>query len=129
MFQQTIVIGNVGNDPELRYTAAGKPVANFSVATNERWKSQDGQMQERTTWFRVAAWDKLAENCNQYLRKGRQVLVIGRVSAHAYIAADNAPKATIEVTATTVRFLSPSGNGKAEPGPFADEAEEEEPPF
>ena len=126
MFQQTIVIGNVGNDPELRYTASGVPVANFSVAANERWKSQDGQPQERTTWFRVAAWNKLAENCNQYLHKGSKVMVIGRVSAHAYIAADNAPKATIEVTATTVRFLSPAGNGKTEPGAFAEEAEEEE---
>ena len=74
MFQQTIIIGNVGSDPELRYTAAGEPVANFSVATTERWKSQDGQTQERTTWFRVAAWNKLAETCNQYLRKGRQGL-------------------------------------------------------
>ena len=126
MFQQTIVIGNVGNDPELRYTASGVPVANFSVAANERWKSQDGQPQERTTWFRVAAWNKLAENCSQYLHKGSKVMVIGRVSAHAYIAADNAPKATIEVTATTVRFLSPAGNGKTEPGAFAEEAEEEE---
>jgi len=129
MFHQTIVIGYVGNDPELRYTASGVPVANFSVATHERWKSQDGQPQERTTWFRVAAWNKLAENCSQYLRKGREVLVIGRVSAHAYIAADNSPKATIEVTATTVRFLGAGGNGKAEPGPFAEEAEEEEPTF
>jgi single-strand DNA-binding protein len=125
MFQQTIVVGYVGSDPELRYTAAGKPVANFSVAVNERWKSQDGQLQERTTWFRVATWDKLAETCSQYVTKGKQVMVIGRVSAHAYIAADNAPKAMIDVTASTVRFLGPAGNGKAEPSPFADEAEEE----
>ena len=126
MFQQTIIIGNLGGDPELRYTASGVPVATFSVATSEHWKSQDGQPQERTTWFRVSAWNKQAETCNQYLHKGNKVMVVGRVSAHAYIAADNAPKATIELTATNVRFLSPAGNGKTEPGPFADEAEEEE---
>ena len=114
--------------PELRYTASGVPVANFSVATTERWKSQDGQPQERTTWFRVSAWNKQAETCNQYLHKGNKVMVVGRVSAHAYIAADNAPKATIELTATNVRFLSPAATAKQSRGPLPRKRRRKNPP-
>jgi single-strand DNA-binding protein len=75
MFQQTIVIGNLGNDPEMKFTANGTPVAHFSVAVNEKYGERAS-----TTWFRVTAWDKLGEVCNQYLAKGRMVMVIGTVS-------------------------------------------------
>ncbi|MCS6843869.1 MAG: single-stranded DNA-binding protein [Caldilineales bacterium] len=121
MFQQLIIIGNLGSDPELRYTQDGTPVASFSVAVNRRWTSPDGSHGEETTWFRVTAWRKLAELCNQYLRKGRQVMVIGRVSARAYTAANGEPRATLEVTADTVKFLG----GRPEESPFAEPVEEE----
>lgn len=123
MFQQLIIIGNLGSDPELRYTSDGTPVAGFSVAVNRRWTNADGSHGEETTWFRVSAWRKLAETCNQYLRKGRQVMIIGRVSARAYTAADGQPRASLDVTATDVRFL---GGPRGEESPFAEPAGEEE---
>lgn len=122
MFQQLILVGNLGSDPELRYTSDGTPVASFSLAVNRRWTNQDGSHGEETTWFRVSVWRKQAETVNQYLRKGRQVLVIGRVSARAYTAANGEPRASLEVTADTVRFL---GGGRGEESPFAEPAEEE----
>ena len=111
MYQNTTIVGNLGRDPEMRYTQDGVPVTNFSVATNERWTDRDGQPQERTTWFRVTAWRKMAEACNQYLSKGKQVFVEGRVSASAWVPKDGGdPRATLELTARTVKFL-----GRREP--------------
>ena len=75
MYQKVIIVGNLGGDPELRYTPQGDPVTSFSVATNRRWTGRDGQPGEETCWFRVSVWGKQAESCNQYLSKGRQVLV------------------------------------------------------
>lgn len=123
MFQQLIIIGNLGGDPELRYTANGTPVANFNVAVNRRWAKEDGSQAEETTWFRVSAWNKLAEVCNQYLRKGRQVMVVGRVSASAYKAADGQPRASLDVTANSVKFL---GGARGEDGAFAESEQQEE---
>ena len=106
MYQKTIIVGNLGQDPEMRYTPSGVPVTHFSVAVDERWTDRDGQPQEHTTWFRVTAWRKWAELCNQYLSKGRQVLVEGRVSASAWQPQDGGdPRANLELTALTVRFL------------------------
>jgi len=79
MYQKIIIMGNLGNDPEMRYTPQGKPVTNFSVATNRKWTNADGTPGEETIWFRVSAWGKLGEVCNQYLSKGRQVFVEGRL--------------------------------------------------
>lgn len=110
MFQQLIIVGNLGNDPEMRYVSDGTPVTNFSVAVNRRWTNPDGSPGEETTWFRVAAWRKLAETCNQYLRKGQQVMVIGRVHARGYSGADGTPRASLDVTATDVRFLGSRGD-------------------
>lgn len=109
MFQQTLIIGNLGHDPELRYTREGTPVASFSVATTERWKDHSGEPQEKTTWFRVVAWSKLGELCHQYLAKGRKVMVVGTVDASAYDGKDGKPKASLELRAQTVKFLD-SGN-------------------
>ena len=78
MYQNLTLVGRLGRDPEMRYTPDGTPVCTFSVAVNRRWKSQEGQQVEETTWFRVSAWRKLAELCNEYLSKGRLVMVIGR---------------------------------------------------
>ena len=79
MYQQMTIVGNLGSDPEMRYTATGVPVTSFSVAVSRSWTNQQGERQEKTTWFRVSAWEKLAELCSQYLTKGRQVLVVGEI--------------------------------------------------
>ena len=137
MFEQTIIIGNLGNDPDLRYTIAGVPVCTMSVAVNRKWTNADGTPGEETKWFRATAWRKLAETCNQYLSKGRQVMVIGRVAASAFTGQDGSPRASLELTADTVRFLGGSNGGGREvhdegapaPAAMAASAFEEEVPF
>ncbi len=124
MFQQLVLVGNLGGDPELRYTSDGTPVTSFSVAVNRTWTKEDGSHGDETTWFRVTAWRKLAEAANQYLKKGRQVLVVGRVSGRGYVGADGTPRASLDVTAETIRFLS--GGPRSEESAFAEEAAEEE---
>ena len=79
MYQKVIIMGNLGRDPEMRYTPQGTPVTNFSVATSYKWTGADGTPNEETTWFRVSAWGRMAEVCNEYLSKGRQVFVEGRL--------------------------------------------------
>ncbi len=138
MFQKLIIVGNLGRDPEMRYTADGTPVTSFSVATSRRWTDQSGQQQERTVWFRVSAWRQLAETCNQYLSKGRQVLVEGELTEpRPYQSRDGDWRASLDVTARTVRFLGTRGDadtsGSApasydEEGP-SDVTTEEEIPF
>jgi single-strand DNA-binding protein len=110
MFQQTIIIGNLGRDPEMRYTPGGKAVTEFSVAVNRKWTSQDGNPGEETTWFRVTCWGKLAETTNQYLTKGRQVMVSGRVKASAWTSQEGEARATLELTAQDVKFLGGRGD-------------------
>ncbi len=111
MYQKTIIVGRLGGDPEMRYTPSGVPVTSFGVAVNKRWTDQNGEQQEKTTWFRVTAWRKLAENCAQYLHKGSLVFVEGDVDASAWTGQDGKPRATLELTAREVRFLTPKGNG------------------
>ena len=131
MYQSTVVVGHLGRDPEMRYTADGTPVTSFSVATTRKWTNAEGEPQERTTWFRVTAWRKLAETCNQYLTKGRLVLVEGDVDASAWSdKTSGEPRATIELRARIVRFLG----GTEERAETAEEetapgAPEEEIPF
>ena len=110
MYQTTTVIGHLGRDPEMRFTADGTPVTSFNIATTRKWTNAEGQNQEKTTWFRVTAWRKLAETCNQYLTKGQLVLVEGDVEASAWSdKTSNEPRATLELRARTVRFLSKKG--------------------
>lgn len=93
--------------PRLPYTLpSGQSVCNFSVAVSARWTNREGQPQEETTWFRVAVWGRQAETSNQYLAKGRRVLVEGRVSARAFIGNDGQPRASLELSARDVRFMS-----------------------
>ena len=105
MFSKTIVVGYLGRDPELRFTPSGQQVCSFSVATSRSWTDQSGQQQEKTTWFRVTAWGKLAELCHQYLSKGRLVLVEGEVDASAWTGQTGEPRASLELNARNVRFL------------------------
>jgi len=118
MYQKLIIIGNLGRDPEQRFLESGKAVTSFSVATSEKWTGQDGQPQERTVWWRVSAFGKLAEICKDYLHKGSKVYVEGRVQAdpktggpRIWNGQDGAPRASFELTADVVKFLSPKGEG------------------
>mgnify|MGYP001037730900 CR=1 FL=1 len=139
MFQKTIIVGNLGNDPELRYMADGTPVCNFSIATNRRWTdSQTGQPVDETTWFRVSVWGRQAETANQYLARGRQVLIEGRLRPDAqtggprtYTRQDGTVGASFELTAENVRFIGgrpDEANGAGESVPVA-AVESEDIPF
>jgi single-strand DNA-binding protein len=110
MFNQIILVGNLGNDPEMRYTPNGVPVTSFSLAVSKRWTSQDGQKQEKTTWYRINAWRKEAELASQYLTKGRQVMVVGELDeARMFTGRDGQVHVSLEVTAHTIRFLGGRG--------------------
>ncbi|HUB09735.1 MAG TPA: single-stranded DNA-binding protein [Myxococcales bacterium] len=111
---KVILIGNLGANPELRYTQGGQAVANFRIATNEKWNDKNGQAQERTEWHRIVVWGKLAELCNQYLTKGRQVYVEGRLQTREWMDKENHKNYTTEVVAQQVTFLG--GRDGAQPG-------------
>lgn len=113
MYQKTLVIGHLGRDPEMRYTPSGIPVTSFSVASTRKWTNANGELQEKTTWFRVTCWRKLAELTAQYLKKGRLVLVEGDIDASAYTDREGSPRATLELTATGIKFLGGRGEGEA----------------
>lgn len=104
-YQQTIVVGNVGKDAELKYLQNGQAVCNFSLAVGERWNNSAGEPQEKTTWFRVALWGQPAENLYQYITKGKQVMVIGTIDARAYAGSDGQPAASLELRARDVRLM------------------------
>lgn len=111
MYQQITLIGRLGNDPEMRYTPSGVPVTTFSLAVDRRWTDADGQLQEKTTWFRVTAWRRQAETISQYLEKGRPVLIIGEIEeARPWTDRDGNPRASLEVTAREFRFLGDRNN-------------------
>ena len=117
MYHKIILVGNLGKDPEMRYTPAGQAVTNFSMATSEKWTAQDGELHDRTIWWRVATWGKLAENVNTYLKKGSKMLVEGRMTADSngnpriWTGQDGASHASYEVTAQTVKFLNSRTDG------------------
>jgi single-strand DNA-binding protein len=105
---KVILIGNLGKDPELRYTPSGQPTANFSLATTERWTDKNGQKQERTEWHNIVAWGKLAELVNQYLKKGRSAYVEGRISTRSWDDRDGNKKYRTEIVANQIQFLGGS---------------------
>ena len=109
-FNKIIIVGNLGRDPELRYTAQGTPVCSFSMATNERRKDRNGEMQDHTTWFRITLWNRLAETASQYLQKGRQVYIEGRLRVEEYIDRDGKPRHSLEVFATDMQFIGTRGD-------------------
>jgi single-strand DNA-binding protein len=112
MYQRLVLVGNLGRDPEMRYTPNGTAVTSLSVATSRRYSTADGQQKEETVWFRVSVWGKQAEPCNQYLSKGAKVLVEGTLvpdengGPRVWTGSDGKPRASFEVRANTVRFLS-----------------------
>lgn len=119
MYHTIIIVGNLGKDPEMRYTPTGQAVTSFNVATNRQYTGSDGNMVKETIWFRVSVWGKQAESCSQYLKKGSKVLVEGRLTADAatggpkiWTRQDGTAGASFEVSAATVRFLSSRGEGE-----------------
>jgi single-strand DNA-binding protein len=117
---KVILVGRLGQNPEVRYTPSGAAVANFSVATNESWMDKSGQKQERTEWHRVVVWGKLAELCNQYLSKGRQAYIEGRLQTREWTDKEGVKKYTTEVQAQTVQFLGAGAGAGAGMGAGAE---------
>jgi single-strand DNA-binding protein len=113
-FNKIILVGNLGRDPELRYTPQGTPVCTFSLATNDRRKDKTGEMQDQTTWFRVTLWNRQAETASQYLQKGRPVYIEGRLRVEEYTDRDGKQRHSLEVTATDMQFI---GSRHDEPAP------------
>ncbi len=139
MYQKVIIVGNLGSDPEMRYMSDGTAVTSFSVATSRKWTNRgSGDQQEETTWFRVSVWRRQAEIANEYLSKGRQVLIEGRLKPdpqtggpRIWTRQDGTAGASFELTADYVRFVGgrDSGGFSAEDSSEAPPAEEDEIPF
>jgi single-strand DNA-binding protein len=125
---KVILVGNLGRDPEIRYTQSGQAVANFTLATSESYTSREGKREERTEWHRIVVWGKTAENCAQYLAKGRTVYVEGRLQTREWEDKEGQKRRTTEVVAQTVQFLGgprgsggPSRDGGGSEGPSSDD--------
>jgi single-strand DNA-binding protein len=138
MYHTIIIAGNLGKDPEMRYTPSGQAVTNFNVATSRQYTGSDGNQVKETIWFRISTWGKTAETCNQYLKKGSKVLVEGRLNPdpatggpRLWTRQDGTSAASYEVTANTVRFLSSRAETESAyaPGESEGVAESEDIPF
>lgn len=140
MYHKVIIVGNLGRDPEMRYTPGGQAVTSFSVAVDDSYTSKSGDRVKRTIWIRVSTWGKLAETCNNYLQKGRKVLVEGTLVAdpntgnpRVYTRQDGSTGSSFEVNANTVRFLSSKGEDggseAAEDSDLGEGLDDEEIPF
>lgn len=117
-----MIIGNVGRDPEMRYTPSGNPVTSFSVATNRFYNSPEGEKKKETEWFNIVTWNKLAETCNQYLTKGKQVYVEGRLQTRTWEGQDGQKRTSVEIVASTVKFL----DRQAATAPLSEEAAQQD---
>ena len=106
---KVILIGNLGSDPEVKYTPSGTAVANFNIATNESWVTKDGKKEERTEWHKIVVWSKLAELCGEYLAKGRPVYLEGRLQTRDWNDKDGNKRYTTEIVAQTIQFLGGPG--------------------
>jgi single-strand DNA-binding protein len=123
MYHTIIIVGNLGRDPEMRYTPNGTPVTSFNVASNRQYTNSQGERIKETIWFRVSAWNKLAETCNNFLKKGSKVLVEGRLvpdmstgGPRTYTRNDGTTGASFEVNANTVRFMDSKSDSSQGPG-------------
>lgn len=108
---KVIIMGTLGNDPELKYTASGQAVCNFSVATSENYKDKSGNKQTKTEWHKIVVWGATAENCNKHLHKGSKVLLEGSLQTRSWEDSNGAKRYTTEVVAKTVQFLGKSSGG------------------
>jgi len=118
---KVMVIGNLGTDPEMRFTPSGKPVTSFRIATTRTYLSPEGERRQETEWFSVVTWNKLAETCNQFLAKGRRAYVEGRLRTHSWEGQDGQRRFRTEIVANRVIFLDRAGVA-----PLPEEGEEEE---
>ena len=107
-----ILVGYLGKDPEQRFTQSGRPVTSFTLATSERWKVDDGEREQRTEWFNVVVWNRLAEVCKTYLGKGSRVYLEGRLQSRSY-ETENGKQRTLEVVASVVKMLDSAKNGNS----------------
>ena len=123
---KVMIIGHLGRDPEMRYTPSGRPVTTFSVATNRSWTTSDGEKRTDTEWFNVVAWNKLAEICNQYLVKGQQVYIEGRLQTRRWEDSNGTRQTSVEVVANEMIML---GDRRADDEISDDAPEEDEFPF
>ncbi|MGB7566293.1 MAG: single-stranded DNA-binding protein [Chitinivibrionales bacterium] len=122
---KVILIGNLGKDPELRYTPNGQPVASFSLATTERWNDKNNQKQEKTEWHNIVVWGKLGELANQYLKKGRSAYIEGRITTRSWDDRDGNKKYRTEIVANQIQFLGGNqgggdGSATSEPAQVSD---------
>ncbi|MCX7944112.1 MAG: single-stranded DNA-binding protein [Deltaproteobacteria bacterium] len=124
---KVILVGNLGRDPELRYTQDRKPVVNFSLATQEVWTGKDGQRTERTEWHSIVVWGKLAEICKDYLTTGRQIYVEGRLATRSYTDKSGQKRYKTEIIASQVVFLGPAPQGQELPKTIPQMEEKESP--
>jgi len=127
---KVILVGNLGGDPEMRYTPNGTAVANFNIATTERFTDKSGEKQTRTEWHRIVAWARLAEICNEYLKKGKQVYIEGRIQTRQWEDKEGTKRSTTEIIATNMVMLGRAGDAAdVSPQEFpADEAATQEAP-
>lgn len=116
MINKVILIGNVCADVEMRFTQNGSPVASFTVATSEKWKGPDGQMQELTEFSRIVAWKRLAEICGEYLSKGSRVYIEGKLQTRKWQDQQGAARYTTEIIAREMKMLSPRNGASGSPG-------------
>lgn len=127
---KVMLIGNLGRDPEMRYTPSGRPVTTFSLATNRTWKTSDGEKRSETEWFNVVAWGSLAEICNQYLKKGQQVYIEGRLQSRSWEDDEKNKHQTTEVVAKEMVMLgdrrkeAPSDNEEIQPDASSEDDDE-----
>jgi single-strand DNA-binding protein len=121
---RVMIIGNLGHDPEMRYTPSGKPVTSFSVAVSRTWKAPDGERREETEWFNVVAWDSLAETCKQYLSKGQPVYVEGRLQTRKWDDQEGKKHSRTELVASHMIFLGERRASTAESQTVAEEEDE-----
>ncbi len=116
MINKAIIVGNLGADPEVRYTQSGSPVATFNVATTERWRDQEGNQQESTEWHRIVAWRKLAEICGEYLHKGSKVYIEGKIQTRKWQDQSGNDRYTTEIVAREMKMLDRRESGGGSQG-------------
>lgn len=123
---KAILIGNLGKDPELRYTPGGQAVASFPLATSEKWKDKEGVMQDKTEWHNIVVWGRQAETAKEYLAKGRQVYIEGRIQTRSWDDKDGNKRYTTEIVAMRVQFLGGRGQGGDSGGNMPPEAPQQD---